>query len=54
MKENDLVDRLFDFSVETIKYLRLLPNAQEYNVIKYQLIKVATSTGANYSPRQIK
>ncbi len=52
MKENDLADRLFDFSVETIKFLRLLPHAQEYNVIRYQLTKSATSSGANYEESQ--
>jgi four helix bundle protein len=52
MKENDLTVRLFNFSVETIKYLRLLPNAQEYKVIKNQLTKSVTSTGANYEESQ--
>ena len=53
MEQNDLSKRLFIFSVRTIKFLRTLPYETEYKVIRYQLIKSATSVGANYSPRQI-
>jgi four helix bundle protein len=53
MEQNDLSKRLFDFSVKTIKFLRTLPYETEYKVIRYQLIKSATSTGANYLPCQI-
>lgn len=49
---NDLEERLFDFAVWTIKFLRTLPSASEYNVIKYQLTKSAISSGANYEEAQ--
>jgi len=49
---NDLEKRLFDFAIRTIKYLRTLPNSPEYKVIRYQLTKSATSSGANYEEAQ--
>ena len=52
MEQNDLSKRLFYFSVKTIKFLRTLPYETEYKVIRYQLIKSATSTGANYEEAQ--
>lgn len=48
MKENNLLDRTFNFSVDTLKFLRTLPSNDELKVIKYQLIKSSTSVGANY------
>ena len=50
--KNDLEQRLFKFAVRKIKHLRTLPNSSEYNVIKYQLTKSATSSGANYEEAQ--
>jgi four helix bundle protein len=52
MRENDLLERTFIFGVDCIKYLRQLPNNQEYYIIKNQLIKSSTSTGANYEESQ--
>ncbi len=52
MAENDLTKRLFKFAVDVIKYLRTLPNTTEYQVIKYQLTKSSTSSGANYEEAQ--
>jgi four helix bundle protein len=49
---NDLMERLFYFSVDVIKFLRLLPDSPEARVIKHQLIKAATSGGANYEESQ--
>jgi len=49
---NDLEKRLFDFAVRTIKYLRTLPDTAEIKVIKYQLTKSSTSSGANYEESQ--
>ena len=49
---NDLSDRLFNFSVRVIKYLRTLPDTSEYRVIKHQLTKSSTSGGANYEEAQ--
>ncbi len=50
--ENDLQKRLFRFSVDIIKEVRNLPNSKEYQVISYQLLKSATSVGANYEEAQ--
>jgi len=52
MEQNNLSKRLFAFSIKTIKYLRTLPYETEYKVIRYQLIKSATSVGANYEEAQ--
>ncbi len=49
---NDLETRLFSFAVRTIKYLRTLPAKIEFKVIRYQLIKSSTSSGANYEEAQ--
>ncbi len=49
----DLSKRLLDFAINVIKLLRKLPNTQEYKVIKYQLIKSSSSSGANYLTCQI-
>ena len=54
MFKNDLNDRLFDFAVRCLKFIRNLPNTTEYKVVKYQLAKCSTSSGANYLPRQIQ
>ena len=51
-KQNDLSKRLFNFAVRCIKFLRTLSGAVEYRVIKYQLIKSSTSSGANYEESQ--
>ena len=51
--DEGLGDRLFKFAVDVINHCRSLPRAKEYDIIKNQLIKAATSSGANYSPRQI-
>ncbi|GBD88529.1 hypothetical protein BMS3Abin03_02465 [bacterium BMS3Abin03] len=50
---NDLQHRLFEFAVRVLKFLQKLPNTPEYKTIRYQLSKCSTSSGANYSPRQI-
>jgi len=49
---NELSGRLFEFSVEAIKFSRKLPESPEYKVIRYQLIKSSTSSGANYEEAQ--
>jgi four helix bundle protein len=50
--DNDLLKRLFNYSVEKIKAIRELPLTVEYKVITYQLFKSATSAGANYEESQ--
>ena len=52
-EQNNLSKRLFKFAVDVIKFVRTLPDTSEYQVIKYQLIKSSSSSGANYSPYQI-
>jgi four helix bundle protein len=52
MLKNDLSDRLFNFAVRSLKFIRNLPNSTEYKVIKYQLAKCSTSAGANYEESQ--
>ncbi|NSW93827.1 MAG: four helix bundle protein [Bacteroidales bacterium] len=52
MKENDLSERLFRFSVNVLKMLGTLKKRNELEVIKYQLSKSATSAGANYQESQ--
>ena len=50
--KNDLQIRLFKFSVDIIKEVRNLPTSKEYQIISYQLLKSATSVGANYEEAQ--
>jgi four helix bundle protein len=52
MKENELKERLFRFAVDVLKILGKLKGAKETDVIKYQLSKSATSSGANYEESQ--
>lgn len=48
----DLAERLFQFAVRVIKFLRNLPNDPEIKNIPHQLSKSSTSTGANYEEAQ--
>ncbi|MDQ1771213.1 four helix bundle protein [Labilibaculum sp. A4] len=50
--ENNLQKRLFQFSIDVIQEVRNLPNSKEYQVISYQILKSATSVGANYEEAQ--
>jgi four helix bundle protein len=52
MRENDLLERTFKFGVKCLKMLKALPHTSEYQIIKYQLGKSATSVGANYEEAQ--
>ena len=52
MAENELSQRLFTFAAKTIKFLRLLSDSPEVKVIRYQLIKSSSSSGANYEESQ--
>ena len=49
---NDLQNRLFDFAVRVLKFLPTLPKTPEFKVIRYQLSKSSTSSGANYEEAQ--
>ena len=50
--KKDLTERLFKFAVNVLKLIQTLPNTVECNVVKYQLAKAATSSGANYEESQ--
>jgi len=52
METNELNERLFNFSVRTINFLKQLPNTPEFKVIRYQLAKSGPSSGANYEEAQ--
>ena len=52
MKENELTQRLFKFAVRTIKFQKVLPNSSDVKIIRYQLIKSSSSSGANYEESQ--
>ena len=51
MNEN-LNDRLFRFAVNVLKFLPKLPKIPEMNVVRYQLAKSSSSSGANYEESQ--
>jgi four helix bundle protein len=51
-KKNDLRDRLLQFAVDVIIYLRTVKNTVETLDTKRQLIKASTSSGANYEESQ--
>jgi four helix bundle protein len=52
MKNNELNERLFKFAVRVIKFLQSLSRNPETDVIRYQLAKSSTSSGANYEESQ--
>jgi four helix bundle protein len=51
-KKNDLSDRLFEFAVRIIEFLKALPYSPENKTIRSQLSKSACSSGANYEEAQ--
>jgi len=50
--EINLEEKLFQFSLRTIRLLSLVPYRREFDVFRYQLSKSATSIGANYQESQ--
>jgi four helix bundle protein len=48
----NLIERLFNFAVNVLKFLKKLPKTPEMNVVRYQLVKSSTSSGANYEEAQ--
>ncbi len=48
----NLDERFLQFAVDVIKYSFSLPKLREFDSIKYQLSKSATSIGANYTESQ--
>jgi len=51
-KKNDLCERLFEFAVRVIEFLKTLPYSLENKTIRTQLSKSACSAGANYEEAQ--
>jgi four helix bundle protein len=49
---NDLCERLFEFAVRVIEFLKTLPYSPENKIIRTQLSKSACSAGANYEESQ--
>lgn len=52
MKGKNLEERIFNFAVRVIKFLRNIKHSRENDVVCYQLAKAATSIGANYEEAQ--
>ena len=52
MDSGDLNDRLFNFAVRSVNFLKKLPDTPEFSTIRYQLSKCSTSAGANYEEAQ--
>lgn len=50
--DKDLGKRLFSFASVVYHFLRSMENTPENKVFKYQLIRSATSSGANYEEAQ--
>ena len=51
-QKTDLSERLFEFAVKVIEFLRVLPFSPENKTIRTQLSKSACSSGANYEESQ--
>ena len=51
-RKNDLCERLFEFAVRVIEFLKTLPYTPENKTIRTQLSKSACSSGANYEESQ--
>jgi four helix bundle protein len=51
-RKNDLCERLFEFAVRVIEFLKTLPYSPENKTIRTQLSKSACSSGANYEESQ--
>jgi len=51
-KTEELLQRTFDFGVDTLKFLMTLPKDKVYGIIIFQLGKASTSSGSNYEEAQ--
>jgi len=51
-RNKEFRERLLNFSVNILSFLNTLPYKKEYEVLRYQLSKSATSIGANYEESQ--
>ncbi len=50
--DEGLGNRLFNFTIDVFKFLGALPKVPDAQVIRYQLAKAASSSGANYEEAQ--
>jgi four helix bundle protein len=50
--DEGLGERLFRFAVDVLTFLGSLPKSPEAKVIRYQLAKASSSSGANYEEAQ--
>jgi four helix bundle protein len=51
-RKNDLCERLFEFAVRVVLFLKTLPYTPENKTFRTQLSKSACSSGANYEESQ--
>ena len=51
-KTEELLQRVFNFGIDTLKFLFNLPKNKIYDIITYQLAKASTSSGSNYEEAQ--
>lgn len=52
MEPRDLKQRTQEFALRVIRMVRVLPKSQEASVLRNQLLRSATSVGANYRSAQ--
>jgi four helix bundle protein len=52
MEARDLKQRTQEFALRVIRMVRVLPKSQEARVIRNQVLRSATSVGANYRSAQ--
>ena len=50
--EVDLREKLLQFSIDTLTFLKSIPYRKEFDVLRHQLSRSATSIGANYEESQ--
>lgn len=50
--DQGLGDRLFNFALSSLKFLGTLPKLPEVSIIRFQLAKSSTLSGANYEEIQ--
>lgn len=50
--QKDLAERIFQFAVNVLKYLKTIANTEVARIIKKQLARSSTSSGANYEESQ--
>jgi len=52
-RNKEFRDRLLNFSVDILKFLKTIPYRKEYDVLRYQLSKSATSIGALQNTKEL-